>query len=146
MPGLRVRRNALRYSTLRLLLCELMSRYFFDPKKTSIQLWKTERFKMFNYHILEGMSLLRKLAFVKECNPIPKSAEEIIALTNTIRNAITHSFFPMNKRNFKHTKKVTYNGKNIFTLNGLKISNKDIERAVECLSNLAFGAPEHVRA
>lgn len=37
------------------LLCELIARYFFDPRKT-MQLWKTQRFKNFNYHILEGMS------------------------------------------------------------------------------------------
>jgi hypothetical protein len=124
------------------LLCELMARYFFDPTKTSIQLWKTERFKMFNYHILEGMSLLRKLALVKECNHIPKPVEEIITLTNVIRNAVAHSFFPMNKREFKRTKKVTYKGKDIFTLEGLKVFNDDIDKAVGCLSNLAFGASE----
>jgi len=124
------------------LLCELIARYFFDPRKTSIQLWKTERFKMFNYHVLEGMPLLRKLALVKEYHDIPKPIEEIIVLTNTIRNAVAHSFFPMNKRDFKKTGKVTYKGKDIFTLDGLKRFDDDINKAVGCLSNLAFGAPD----
>jgi len=124
------------------LLCELICRYFFDPKKTSIQLWKRPQFKMFNYHVLEGMSLLRKLALVKEYSQIPKSIEEIITITNMIRNAVAHSFFPMNKRAFKRTGKVTYKGKDIFTLEGLKIFNDDVNKAVGCLSNLAFGAPD----
>jgi hypothetical protein len=97
---------------------------------------------MFNYHVLEGMPLLRKLALVKEYHDIPKPIEEIIVLTNTIRNAVAHSFFPMNKRDFKKTGKVTYKGKDIFTLDGLKRFDDDINKAVGCLSNLAFGAPD----
>lgn len=126
------------------LLCEMICKIFFDPNKTSMQLWKRPQFKMFNYPVLEGMFLMRKLALVKECNQIPKPVEEIIALTNMIRNALAHSFFPMNKRDFRKTGKVTYKGKDIFTLEGLKIFNADIEKAVGCLSNLAFGAPDAV--
>src|SRR2546422_5874251 len=48
------------------LLCELICRYFFDPTKISIQLWKTAKFKTFNYHVLEELSLMRKLSLVKE--------------------------------------------------------------------------------
>jgi hypothetical protein len=124
------------------LLCELIARYFFDPTKSSIELWETPQFKMFNYHVLEGMPLLRKLALVKECNDIPRPIEEIIALTNMVRNAVAHSFFPMNKRDFKRSGKVTYEGKDIFTVEGLKIFNDDVNKAVGCLSNLAFGAPD----
>jgi hypothetical protein len=131
------------YVLLDELLCELIARYFFDPRKTSFQLWKTdERFKMFNYHVLEGMSLLRKLALVKEYHDIPKPIEEIIVLTNMVRNAVAHSLFPMNKRDFKKTRKVTYKGKDIFTLEGLRRFNEDINKAVGCLSNLAYGAPD----
>jgi hypothetical protein len=122
-------------------LCELIVRYFFDPTKSSIELWETPQFKMFNYHVLEGMPLLRKLALVKECNDIPKPLEEIIALTNTVRNAVAHSFFPMNKRDFRKTGKVTYKGKDIFTVEGLKRFGDDVDKAVRYLAYLAFDAP-----
>ena len=41
-------------------LSELISRYFFDSTKTSIQLWKTTKFRTFNYHVLEELSLMKK--------------------------------------------------------------------------------------
>ena len=112
------------------LLSDLIARHFFGPGKTLFQLWKTERFKNFNYHVLEGMSLLRKLALVKECNRIPKPIDETITLTNVIRNAVAHSFFPMNKREFKRTSKVTYKGKDIYTLEGLRLFNDEANGAV----------------
>jgi hypothetical protein len=140
----RLIRSDIEYSYILIdeLLCKLIGRYFFDSTKSSIELWETPQFKMFNYHVLEGMPLLRKLALVKECNDIPKPIEEIIALTNMVRNAVVHSFFPMNKRDFKRTGKVTYKQKDVFTVEGLKIFSDDVNKAVGCLCNLAFGAPD----
>jgi hypothetical protein len=127
------------------LLAELMARYFFNPRKTSMQLWKDEKFANFSYHILEGMPLMRKLSLVKEFCDIPKPIEQIITLTNVIRNAVAHSFFPMNKRDFKRTRKVTYKGKDVFTLDGLRLFSADTDKAVGCLSDLAFGAQQRLR-
>jgi hypothetical protein len=123
------------------LLNDLIVGYFFDPKKSSFQLWKTQKFAHFNYHILEGLSLLRKLALVKEVQKIPKPIDQIITATNVVRNAVAHSFFPMNKREFRHTQKCTYKGKDIFTLDGLKVFDSDVNRAVGFLSHLAHGTP-----
>jgi hypothetical protein len=53
---------------------------------------------------------------------------EIITLTNILRNAVAYSFFPMNKRELKTTKKVIYKRKDILTLEWLKILNDDIEK------------------
>src|SRR5439155_16129345 len=39
--------------------------YFFGSAKSHIKLWKTAKFRNFNYHVLEELSLLKKLAFVK---------------------------------------------------------------------------------
>jgi hypothetical protein len=122
------------------LLCELISQHFFSRRKTSIQLWKTAKYKHFNFHVLEGMSLLRKLALVKEFTNIHKPIEDIVIRTNVIRNAVAHSFFPMNKKEYKRTGKVTYKGKDIFTLDGVKLFDDDINKSVRCLSNLAYGA------
>jgi len=124
------------------LLCDIIVQYFFGPTKTSFHLWKSKKFVKFNCHILESMSLLKKLGLAKECKDIPKSIEQIITATNIIRNAVAHSFFPMNKRDFRKTAKVTYKGRDIFTLDGLRLFGDDTDKAVACLSNLAYGAPD----
>ena len=47
----------------------------------------------------------------------------------------------MNKREFKRTGKVTYKGKDIFTLEGLKLFDSDTDEVVGYLAELAFGKP-----
>jgi hypothetical protein len=121
------------------LLSELIARHFFDPQKTVRELWETPKFKHFSYHVLEGMSLLRKLALVKEFWQIPKPIEDIITRMNVIRNAIAHVFFPMDKKDFIKIGTVTYKGKDIFTLEGLKVFDDDTNKAVGCLADLAYG-------
>ena len=70
------------------LLTGIMCQRFFDPKKTSFELWRTKRFREFNYYIVEEMPLFRKLAIVMAIKPLPKQIAETIRLTNTLRNAI----------------------------------------------------------
>src|SRR6266508_6238473 len=103
------------------LLSDVICQHFFDPSRTSIELWKYKRFRNFNYYVLEELSLLKKLALVKAIRKIPKPVEVTIRLTNTVRNAVAHSFFPMNKRDFKRTKKVTYKGKDVFAVEGMTL-------------------------
>src|SRR5438876_10154883 len=40
-------------------------RFFFGRRRTFPQLWRTKRFRFFNYHILEELSLLPKLRLAK---------------------------------------------------------------------------------
>jgi hypothetical protein len=121
------------------LLSDIICQHFFDPSKSSFELWKTKKFRNFNYYVLEELSLVRKLSLVKEIRVIPKPIEETLRLTNSLRNAVAHSFFPMNKRDFKRTKKVTYKGKDVFTIEGMTILNTDTDKAVAHLVDLAFG-------
>lgn len=120
------------------LLSEIMCRHFFDSDKSSIELWKTRRFKTFNYYVLEEMPLMRKLALAKFIRRIPPKIEETIRLTNQLRNAVAHSFFPMNKRDFKRTKRVTYKGRDVFTLAGATELHRDVTRATAFLWPLAY--------
>jgi hypothetical protein len=60
-------------------------------------------------------------------------------LTNTLRNAIAHSFFPQNKRDFKRTGTVTYKGKDVFSLEGLRLFDEDTNEAISHLADRAFG-------
>jgi len=101
--------------------------YLFDSKKF-MALWKTKKFERFNYYILEKMSLLEKLALVKDIYRVSKTLSANIESINAIRNALTHAFFPENLRahRSKHgsaSRKLTgshYKGIDIFTLHGFE--------------------------
>jgi len=45
----------------------------------------------------------------------------------------------MNKRDFKKTTRVTYKGKDVFTVEGLTVFDEDTNKAVGFLSEIAFG-------
>src|SRR5437879_11654106 len=43
-----------------------IAHYFFSRRRSFPQLWRTKRFKLFNYHVLEELSLLQKVRFVRK--------------------------------------------------------------------------------
>jgi hypothetical protein len=47
--------------------------YFFGKKHGFIKLWKTKKFRDFNYYILEVLSITEKLRLVKAIHDVPKS-------------------------------------------------------------------------
>src|ERR1700730_8465768 len=57
------------------LLSDIICQHFFDPSKSSFELWKTKKFRNFNYYVLEELSLLRKLSLAKEIRTIPRAIE-----------------------------------------------------------------------
>jgi hypothetical protein len=101
--------------------------YMFDNKKF-MSLWKTKKFERFNYFIVEKMSLLEKLAFVKDVYKVSKTIVADIESINAIRNALAHAFFPENLRAYrtKHgsaSRRLAgprYKGVDIFTFNGFE--------------------------
>lgn len=97
-------------------------KYFFGAKTSFIKLWKTRKFQVFNYHILENLYLLQKLSLVKDIIKIPKKIVANIEKVNALRNSLTHAFFPENLRKYKPT----YKEKNIFTLEGIKLFMEDM--------------------
>jgi hypothetical protein len=50
---------------------------------------------------LEGLSRLKKLAFVKSISKVPKSVARDIQEINALRNGLAHAFFPENLRTSK---------------------------------------------
>jgi hypothetical protein len=115
-------------------------RYMFDNKKF-MSLWKTKKFERFNYFILEKMSLMEKLAFVKDVYKVSRAVAADIESINAIRNALAHAFFPENLRahRMKHGsafRKLTgprYKGVDIFTFNGFDRFLHDSQRVVQFL-------------
>ena len=74
--------------------------YVFDSKRFG-KLWKTKKFERFNYFALEKMSLMEKLAFVKDVYAVSKAIASDIEGINAIRNALAHAFFPENLRAYR---------------------------------------------
>ena len=105
-------------------LSNILCDYFFGKKKSYIQLWKTRKFQNFNHHVLQELSVLKKLAFVKSIVGVPNTIVRDIERVNSLRNGLAHAFFPENLRRSKPE----YKGKNIFTLDGITSLLNDTSR------------------
>jgi hypothetical protein len=77
---------------------------------------------------LESLYLLEKVRLVRSFYEIPKNIFEDIEKLNALRNAVAHAFFPEALRMYKKWQKVVYKGKDIFTLEGIKLFTEDMER------------------
>jgi hypothetical protein len=97
---------------LNLTLCH----YFFGRKKSTIQLWKTKRFQLFNHHVIEELSLMAKFRFAKSIAKMPKGVAADIDRLNALRNGLAHALFPENLKRSKPE----WKGKNIFSKEGLE--------------------------
>src|SRR6266481_3429434 len=101
-----------------------IAHYFFGSKRSFIQLWKTKRFKLFNYHVLEELPLMAKLRFVKSISKVPKGVSADIERLNALRNGLAHAFFPENLKKSKPQ----WKGKKIFTVEGLHAFMDDMSK------------------
>jgi hypothetical protein len=112
------------YTLVDEVLSDRICRFFFPRKYDSIRLWKTKRFQLFNYHVIEELSLLKKLAFVKSIMKVPGNISEEIQRLNSLRNGIAHSFYPQNLRKSKPL----WKGQDIFTFEGIRSMVEDMEK------------------
>ena len=84
----------LQYTLVDEFLNNILCRYFFGKRISFIRLWKTKRFRTFNYFVIEKLSLMEKLAFVKSIKKLPKSVVADVERLNALRNGIAHAFSP----------------------------------------------------
>jgi hypothetical protein len=94
------------------LLNTAMCHYFFGKQKSSIQLWKTKKFQIFNHHILEELHPLQKLRLVKAVGQVPAGISQDLERLCALRNGLAHTFFPENLRKSRPQ----WKGKDIFSL------------------------------
>jgi hypothetical protein len=100
--------------------------HFFGGRRANYRrLWKTKRFRNFNYFVIEKLSLMEKLAYVRAIRKVPKSVRQNIEQLNSLRNGLAHAFFPENLRSSKPKRK----GLDIFSIQG-------IQRFVEDMADL----------
>jgi hypothetical protein len=95
--------------------------YFFGTKRSSISLWKTKKFRNFNYYVVEVLSLNEKLRFFKAVTKVPKAITNYVDHLVGLRNGLAHAYFPENLRSAKPV----YKGKSIFTLDGIATFAED---------------------
>jgi len=98
--------------------------YFFEKKRSFIKLWRTKRFRNFNFYILEKLYLLQKLELVEKIFRVPNEIDRAIRRINDLRNGLAHSFFPENLRR----NKPMYKGKSIYNMDGLRLFEEDREK------------------
>jgi len=84
------------YTLVDELLNSRIARYFFGRSRTFPQLWRTKRFTVFNHHVLEELSLLKKLRLVQAVSRVPGPIVKDIERLNALRNGLAHAFFPEN--------------------------------------------------
>lgn len=115
--------------------------YFKRPKEpfTFTRLWRTKKFQLFAHYFLDETYLLNKMRLVHAIKEMPSDIRNGIERINAVRNAIAHSFFPENRRQYKAYKKVMYRDANIFSKEGITKFLNDAERAQDYLMQQAFG-------
>ncbi len=113
----------LKYVLMDEFLSAVICWHYFGRKRGFAQLWKTKRFRSFNYFILERLYLLQKLDLVRSIHEIPKWVPSDLAALNELRNGIAHSFFPQNRR-----RKPEWKGQSIFTGAGFGRFLEDMQR------------------
>jgi hypothetical protein len=104
-----------------------IARYFFGHRRTFPQLWRTKRFAVFNYHVLEELSLLKKLRLVQAISVVPRPIAQDIERLNALRNALAHAFFPENLR----AGKPQWKGTSILATEGIERFAEDMYAVFE---------------
>jgi hypothetical protein len=130
------------YTLIDEFLSVIMCHYYFKKPKAGFsfkQLWRTKKFQIFANYFLDDTYLLKKMAIVNAIKEIPSPVKSAIARINEVRNAIAHSFFPENRRQYKAYKKVIYRGANIFAKEGVAKFSEDTQCVQDYLIQQAFG-------
>ena len=132
----------MRYTLIDEFLSVIMCRYYFKSPKDKFsfaQLWRTKKFQIFAHYFLDETYLLKKMAIVDAIKKIPSPVKSAIARINDVRNAVTHSFFPENRRQYRAYKKVMYRDSDVFSHEGITKFLEDAQRAEDYLMQQAFG-------
>src|SRR5438094_508906 len=110
------------YTLINEYLNAIVANFFFGPERSFVALWRKKSFRLFNHHILEELSLLKKLHFAHAIKPIPSAVRRDIERLNALRNSIAHSFF----RKISDAVGPVWKGQNIFTRDGVSRYREDI--------------------
>jgi hypothetical protein len=91
-----------------------------------------------NHYILDELFLLKKLAVVNDIRKLPRSVHGGIHAINDLRNALAHSFFLENRRQYMVHRRVLYKSADIFSLAGMQLLEEDANMINNYLFRRAF--------
>jgi hypothetical protein len=106
-----------KYTLIDEYLSVIIVNYYF-PKLTIGhygKLWRTKKFRLFNYYVLDELYLPKKKDLVNAIRPLPAGIGGRIMKINDVRNAVAHSFFPQNRRRYRKQGGLLYDGADLFT-------------------------------
>ena len=130
----------MKYTLIDEFLSVIISHYYFiRPKKGASfrALWQTKKFKIFSQYVLDEMYLLPKMRLVHAIKEIPSDVRNAIERINAVRNAIAHSFFPENRRQYSKYKNVMYRDADLYTKEGVEKFIEDAALVEEHLMHRA---------
>ncbi|HRY62236.1 MAG TPA: hypothetical protein P5056_00460 [Candidatus Paceibacterota bacterium] len=111
----------------------LIANFFFhhcqDDCEEVQKITTSKEFIVFSEKILNEMPFLRKVSSIKSFIFVPKKIVTDLNKLNDLRNAMAHALIPENLG----TERVTYKGKSIFTLEGVRSFNKDMKSILSFL-------------
>jgi hypothetical protein len=120
------------------LLTVIIVSYFF-PVKAFPRRFKSKKMQLFMHFVMDEMFMLRKLALVKEIRNFDGEMAKMVGKLNALRNVMAHSFVPQQRREYRRTRKVTYEGLDISTSEGIAAYDRDVLRLHDYLFQHAFG-------
>ena len=122
------------------LLNDVICREFFPRDRPYPELWRTKKFKAFNYYVLERIYLVQKAELVRNRIRMPKKVYKDLLALNDLRNALAHSFFPENRR-----VKPSWKGSDIFSLSGFEQFWHDMSEISDFFFNRIYRANRSTR-
>jgi hypothetical protein len=132
----------IKYALIDEFLTDVICDYYFhrpDKTKSYRTLWKTKKFRTFVHYLMDETFLLKKLLMVEAIIIVPSAVSSAVKRINDVRNAVTHSFFPENRRRYMDAKGVTYKGVDLFTVEGVEKLQQDYEAVRAHFARRVFG-------
>lgn len=133
----------MKYTLIDEVLSVIISNYYFrrdqNTQSTFRRLWRTKKFQLFMNYFLDEAYLLNKMRMVHEIKALPSDVRNAVERINAVRNAIAHSFFPENRRQYKAQKMVMYQNAHMFSKEGIAKFLEDARRVEAHLFHQAFG-------
>jgi hypothetical protein len=120
------------YTLLDEMMSDVICKYFFKVPNKQFhfgRLWRTKKFRTFVHYMLDEMYLLKKMELVHAIKPLPGQVRSTVYKVNSVRNAVAHSFFPENRKEYRKLGKVMYGGRNLRTSEGLELFRQEASSA-----------------
>ena len=90
--------------------------------------WKDKRIGTFVHFVMERLFMLQELALVKQTRKFDRAMARTLERLDALRNAMAHSFTPEARREYRERKKVTWEGRDIYTTEGMEQFDADMRK------------------